>query len=151
MALSGMTRLEELIENTASAIEFTDSLIGEKEISTYGRVVNMLKESIRLPCSNCAYCMPCPAGVDISACFSAYNESYVVGWRSGLTDYLQATGMLTARSSDASLCTFCGICEKKCPQHIKIASELKKVKRRMATIVVKPIIAIARIIMRAGN
>jgi predicted aldo/keto reductase-like oxidoreductase len=37
----------------------------------------------------------------------------------------RAYWFLGRQKCDASLCRDCGVCEKKCPQHIEIAKQLK--------------------------
>ncbi|MCL2409065.1 MAG: aldo/keto reductase [Oscillospiraceae bacterium] len=146
MALSGMSNPEQLAENSRVADIALPNVLSESELSIYKSVVETLKRSIKVPCTACGYCVPCPVGVDIPSCFAAYNETYTSGLISGLGQYFQVTGMSAPVQSDASKCTGCKKCEEHCPQGIEIAKELVNVKRRMR--IVKPIASVMRKFMR---
>jgi predicted aldo/keto reductase-like oxidoreductase len=76
--------------------------------------------------------MPCPNRVSIPGCFNAYNVSYANGFVAGMTQYVSGVHALSPKSSmRVSNCVKCGLCEEKCPQRIKIMSELGRVKKRM--------------------
>ena len=83
-----------------------------------------IKKNVKVGCTGCGYCMPCPRGVDIPGTFRCYNAMYSEGKKSGRRDYLQCTAFRKDTSS-ASQCISCGKCEKHCPQHIEIRKELK--------------------------
>lgn len=126
--LSGMKTEEMLDENIKTAENFT-SFSAEDEA-----IIEQVREAIRadnkIACTGCAYCMPCPYGVDIPASFQAYNESYNEGFIKGMSTYLSLT-TLKAKRSNAELCTRCGLCETKCPQRLEIRDDLDLVKRRL--------------------
>ena len=88
------------------------------------RVKQEIQEHVKVGCTGCGYCMPCPKGVDIPGTFRCYNAMYSEGKTSGRRDYLQCTVMRKDPSS-ASQCVGCGKCETHCPQHIAIRQELK--------------------------
>ena len=148
MALSGMSSLEQLNENCAAACGIEADTLSEAELSVYKEVIAALNETVKNPCTACGYCMPCPGGVDIPGCFACYNESYSQGLVSGLGQYVQVAGLMTPVRSDASKCNSCGKCLPLCPQGIEIPDQLKKVKRRMKTFAVGPLMGIARKVMR---
>ena len=75
--------------------------------------------------------MPCPQGINIPACFTAYNQSFVVGRMTGIIQYLTGVGAASGSLHLASDCVNCGACVKKCPQHIPVPDELKNVSRRL--------------------
>ena len=83
-----------------------------------------IKKNVKVGCTGCGYCMPCPRGVDIPGTFRCYNAMYSEGKKSGRRDYLQCTAFRKDTSS-ASQCISCGKCETHCPQHIEIRKELK--------------------------
>ena len=149
MALSGMSNLAQLEENCTAVEDYYEGMFDEKDLSAYETVIEIINEAVKVPCTACEYCIPCPKGVDIPSCFSFYNDSYTFGWYYGVSKYVQNIGLLTSEHKDASLCISCGICEKKCPQGIPISKTLKKVERRMATFAIKPIISLAKKVLRA--
>ena len=122
--LSGMNSLEMVQENvrnasTAVAGEFTDN-----EENLLQEVVKAINEKMKVGCTGCGYCMPCPKNVDIPGTFSAYNKRYSDGKYEAWNEYLMCTVMRKDATS-ASNCVGCGLCEKHCPQHINIRQELK--------------------------
>ncbi|MCD8329629.1 MAG: 4Fe-4S dicluster domain-containing protein, partial [Lachnospiraceae bacterium] len=79
-------------------------------------------------CTGCHYCMPCPAGVDIPACFTAYNTRHSISKSQGLIQYYMGT-LMSDRPGYAGLCRECGKCEQHCPQGLPIRDSLKAVSR----------------------
>ena len=144
MALSGMSSLAQVEENSATAGEVLPGMLGEAELAVYTEAAAILNKGKMIPCTKCGYCLPCPNGVNIPGCFACYNISHTFGLISGISQYMQVTGQTTPVRSDAAICTACGICQPRCPQGIPIASELAKVRRRMLTVVSKPIFRVAR-------
>ena len=97
------------------------------------RVKKAIQQSVKVGCTGCGYCMPCPKGVDIPGAFRCYNAMYSEGKSSGRRDYLQCTVMRKDPSS-ASQCVACGKCAAHCPQHIDIPMELKAASRELETL-----------------
>ena len=103
---------------------------GDAEV--IGKVRAIIKEAYKVPCTGCNYCMPCPHHVNIPGCFNTYNSSYANGYMTGILLYLNDTHAFRRKGATRAInCVKCGLCEKKCPQHIKIPDELVKVKKRM--------------------
>ena len=127
--LSGMNSMEMVKENIRIASETEVNSLTDDDMRTYEKVIAEIEAKMRVNCTGCAYCQPCPAGVDIPGCFSAYNMSYTEGYANGMREYFMCTAMKNERSM-ASLCKKCGKCESHCPQQIKIREELDRVKRR---------------------
>lgn len=130
VVLSGMNSVQMLMENvraadTAEAGKFTD-----REKGLFVKAVAAINDKIKVGCTGCGYCMPCPAGVDIPGVFRCYNARYLDGFVSGMREYIMCTTMKRERSN-ASLCKKCGKCERHCPQGIEIRRELDRVKRAM--------------------
>ena len=94
------------------------------------RSVDEMNRKIRVGCTGCGYCMPCPKGVDIPGSFAAYNRQTTENKFWGLVDYFMATG-LRKNSAAVSNCIGCGKCEQHCPQGIPIRAELKNVAKTM--------------------
>ena len=134
--LSGMNSMEMVKENIRIASETEENSLTEAELSTYEKVIQEIEKKVKIKCTGCAYCMPCPAGVDIPGCFKIYNSSYVDGYANAWREYFMCTAMKNERSM-ASLCKKCGKCETHCPQGIHIRDELTKVKRRFESPVFK--------------
>ena len=130
--LSGMGNMAQLDDNITAAEAALPGCLTEAERAAYPQVVKMFRASYKIPCTGCNYCMPCPKNVNIPGGFAAYNASYAVDLFTGFQQY--TTGMNVAGQKDSSSarnCVNCGACEKKCPQHIAIPAQLKRVARRL--------------------
>lgn len=141
--LSGMNSLEMVQENTKYAADSFVGEITEEENEVYKKVVEAINATMKVGCTGCRYCMPCPKGVDIPGTFAAYNRRYSDGKISGFFDYFMCTGV-RKDSSAASNCIECGKCELHCPQHIEIRKQLKNARKELEG----PLYKIARTIMR---
>lgn len=126
--LSGMNSIEMVQENVKSASTAEIGEFTEKEENLLKEVVKLINEKMKVGCTGCGYCMPCPKKVDIPGTFSAYNKLYTDGKFIGLKEYVMCT-LLRKDSTSASNCIECGKCEKHCPQHIEIRKELKNAKK----------------------
>lgn len=130
MVLSGMNEEEHIAENIRIASEGHSNSLGLDELEMIDRVEKKFRELMKVPCTGCQYCMPCPHGVNIPGCFEAYNSRYMWG-KSFMSRILYHNGMgdvaIGGTASYASQCKDCGLCEKACPQEIPIISELKNV------------------------
>lgn len=123
MVLSGMSSLEQMKDNTSYMENFKP--ISEEERNIILKVVDIINESTAIPCTNCKYCVDdCPKQVNIPAYFSVYNSFKLYGTRNfpAMHYSRQAHGR-----GKASECTECKMCERHCPQHIKITEKLKLV------------------------
>ena len=119
VVLSGMNSMEQLTENINTA-ERAGALT-EEELSAVDRVRELFRQKIKIGCTGCGYCMPCPAGVNIPLSFSMYNNFQMFGRKEPYTFRLSPR-------QRASSCTACGRCEEHCPQGILIREELIKVR-----------------------
>ena len=126
--LSGMNSLEMVRENVKNAADAKAGAFGEKEEALIHNVVEAINEKMKVGCTGCGYCMPCPKKVDIPGTFSAYNKRYTDNRFTSLKEYLMCTA-LRKDSTSAANCVECGLCEKHCPQGIKIRQELKNARK----------------------
>lgn len=132
VVLSGMNSMEMVTENVATASSVEIGEIGEAEEEMLKNVVKAINADMKVGCTGCGYCMPCPKGVDIPGTFAAYNRRYAEGRFWSLVDYVICTA-LRKNSTAASNCIGCGKCEKHCPQGIEIRKELKNAKKVLET------------------
>lgn len=131
VVLSGMNAPAQIEENCALADRALPRSLSPNELAAVERARAAVAESYRVPCTGCNYCMPCPKGVNIPACFAAYNTSFAHGWMTGVQQYVTSAGAMDERPHWASECVRCGACEHQCPQHIAIPDELDRVRRRL--------------------
>lgn len=130
VVLSGMNDLSQVEENCRVASEALPDHQTAGEMGLYDRVLKAIARGVRVGCTGCGYCQPCPKGVDIPMCFAAYNTSFSDNLFTGMKEYMMCTTLRKVRSN-AGLCIKCGRCEQHCPQHIAIREELAKVRRRL--------------------
>ena len=142
VVLSGMNDISQVEENCRVASESLPGHLTPEELTLYDRVRGAIAKGVRVGCTGCGYCQPCPKGVDIPMCFSAYNTSFSDSLFSGMREYMMCTTLRKVRSN-AGLCVKCGRCEQHCPQHIPIRDMLHKVNRRMENPVYKVAAAFA--------
>ncbi|MCR5093602.1 MAG: aldo/keto reductase [Lachnospiraceae bacterium] len=147
VVLSGMNDVQQVEDNCATASESTPGCLSTEELAVYDRVLKAIHEKIKVGCTGCGYCQPCPKGVDIPTCFSTYNASYADSYFNALREYFMCT-TLRQKRSNASLCVKCGKCEQVCPQHISIREELVRVKKRFESPLFKIGAAGSKLIMK---
>ena len=143
VVLSGMNEEAHIDENLRVADQAMQDSLTEKELALIGRVEEAYRKELKVNCTGCRYCMPCPAGVDIPGSFAAYNNSNSM--MPPKVAYMVSVGgkMTGTKPAYASLCKDCGKCEKLCPQQIPIARHLKQIAKEYETIDAKVIGSIA--------
>jgi predicted aldo/keto reductase-like oxidoreductase len=138
--LSGMNEEAHIRENIKTAATAPVGHLSEEELSRIGMVKAVFERLVKVPCTGCSYCMPCPAGVNIPGCFSWYNSKALFGGFDSRVMYIvQMGGLMDEKPSKASQCIGCGKCETHCPQHIEIRQELKNVSKSMEGIMDRPL------------
>lgn len=124
--LSGMSDVNQLSDNVRIAESAYVDCIDEAEMNIIDDVYKAYMKLIKVPCTSCQYCMPCPFGVDIPANFENYNLAY-------MHDAFEFAHKMYNRpvfgNKRAAKCKLCGLCKKKCPQHIDIPSVMKHIVR----------------------
>ncbi|MBQ2700052.1 MAG: aldo/keto reductase [Clostridia bacterium] len=128
--LSGMNSMEMLMENCQAAAQAQPGMLTDEDQRMLRQVVDAINAKMKVGCTGCGYCLPCPKGVDIPGAFAAYNRRYTESKMNALREYMMCTA-LRKTSTAASLCVGCGKCEGHCPQQIPIRQELKNVQREM--------------------
>ena len=128
--LSGMNSLEMVRDNiqTASTAEAGELTREDREMLS--QVAKAINEKVKVGCTGCGYCMPCPKNVDIPGTFAAYNRCHTESKFSGFREYMMCT-IIRKTPTSASNCIGCGKCEKHCPQHIQIRRELENARKEM--------------------
>ena len=128
--LSGMNSLEMVKDNTEYADRAEIDSFTKEDKELLQEVVKAINEKMKVPCTGCRYCMPCPRKVDIPGTFSAYNKYYTDSKFVALKEYLMCTA-LRKDSTSAANCIECGKCEQHCPQKIEIRKELKNARKKL--------------------
>ena len=131
--LSGMNSMEMIAENVITAEKGTAGHFSKEDAALVEKVKEEIEKTVKVNCTGCGYCMPCPFGVDIPVTFRCYNEMYSETKSGARKEYLQCTAFRKNQSS-ASQCRQCGKCEQHCPQQIKIRKELKRAVKELETL-----------------
>jgi uncharacterized protein len=79
LLLSGMSAMDQLVENVQIAETAAPNSLMPEELETIGQVVETYRRLMKVPCTGCGYCIPCPNEVNIPGIFSVYNDSYLFG------------------------------------------------------------------------
>ena len=147
---SGMGDMDQVEENLKVTDEALPNSLTEDELELYERVKEVYKDLMKVDCTGCGYCMPCPRGVDIPRCFNIYNQKYMFN-KNPSFDYLAILGgVFSGQEAYAGLCNGCGKCVRACPQNLEIpelltdvSSELEgrgfKYKLKIARTVIMPV------------
>lgn len=128
--LSGMNSMEMLDENARIASEVQVHEFDDSDRAMIEEIKESINANIKVPCTGCNYCMPCPKKVDIPATFRCYNSMYAEKKLAGRHEYAQTVG-LRKEPGFASQCIECGKCEQHCPQGIEIRKKLKEADRAL--------------------
>jgi predicted aldo/keto reductase-like oxidoreductase len=122
VVLSGMSTMEHVVENIATAETAQPGTLTSEELALIGRVRDLYRRLAPIPCTQCEYCLPCPNGVNIPRIFQLYNEALMY-------NDLRTSRMLygwLGEGERAGACAACGDCEALCPQSIEIIEWLAK-------------------------
>jgi len=126
VVLSGMSNLSQVKDNVSYAKHGLASTLTQEDLAVYEKIKSAYREKMKIPCTKCGYCMPCPGGIAIPDCFSMYNDAFIYDDVGNAKLVYEA---FSGFSSTASSCQDCGVCESFCPQHIPIRKCLKEVAR----------------------
>ena len=118
VVLSGMSAMEHVVENVASAGRSGVGLLSTEELALVERVRQKYDELCPIPCTACGYCMPCPNGVDIPRNFATFNNGVMYN---AFDEARQRYNRWMPEERRASACIQCRECEELCPQDIPIS------------------------------
>lgn len=124
VVLSGMSTMEQVEQNLKSAERAAPKSLNLKELELISQVKDMYTSKIKVGCTGCMYCMPCPNGVAIPVSFSYYNNAFMF---EDVEGQKKAYNTFVKEDNRASRCVECGKCEELCPQSIPIIEKLKEV------------------------
>ena len=124
VVLSGMSSLAQLRDNLVYADRGLPRTLTSSECAIYEKIRELYRERMKIPCTRCGYCLPCPSGVAIPDCFSMYNDAFIYD---NVGNARLVYEIFSGFGGAASLCQDCGVCESLCPQHLPIRKYLRDV------------------------
>ncbi|HHX64180.1 MAG TPA: aldo/keto reductase [Chloroflexi bacterium] len=137
VVLSGMSTMEQVKQNIAIAETSRVHSLTDDERALIDRVRSAYSGLIAIPCTGCAYCMPCPQGVDIPGNLANYNEGIMYNnpessrghyaWQKFAYEVQQ----IFTQDVRAAACVQCGACETHCPQAIPISEWMPVIDRAL--------------------
>ncbi|NLI57969.1 MAG: aldo/keto reductase [Clostridium sp.] len=149
VTLSGLNDEKHIIENVKLTDEIKVGCLTKEELDIYKEVKDEYLRLMKVPCTGCCYCLPCPVGVNIPFAFNYYNSRYFFNQKTAIFKYLFFGGdVLGGRNFLASNCIGCRKCEKVCPQDIEISKELKEVTKEMEPWWSKPLLFVGRRVLK---
>lgn len=153
LVLSGMNDDEHIKENLKIAENALPNGMSAEELEIVNRAREKYLEIMSVGCTGCAYCMPCPAGIDIPSAFKNLNNYHMFGKMEPKIRHMAYTGIITndGKPHWTNSCIDCGKCEEACPQNIEVRREFKKVQKNLEGRGVKIIAGMARPLLNIGR
>lgn len=124
VVLSGMGQMKEVQENVRTAETALPNSLTEQELEMFEKVKEAYRRRLKVDCTQCEYCMPCPQGIRIPGIFEAYNDASMYGT---LEDFPRGYERMKEHLGDPAACVECGNCEQACPQGLPIRGHLKEI------------------------
>ena len=131
VALSGMTTMDQVIENVEIAGRSGIDILSRDEMALYERVTDAYRGVRPIPCTNCGYCMPCPHGVNIPLIFQLYNDAVI--WNNFRVGRMRYQSPMLKEEERADRCVKDEECLDKCPQGINIPECLEKIHTELSS------------------
>jgi predicted aldo/keto reductase-like oxidoreductase len=130
VVLSGMSTMQQVMENIESASQSGPGTLTEEDLELFSKVGDVYRSYGFIGCTGCRYCMPCPEGVAIPEILALYNEYYT---KRGDSDAEQEVKNKYTREitpqNGARNCARCGQCEEECPQELPIRNLVARAAR----------------------
>ena len=122
--LSGMSSMDQIKDNLRIFDQAEAHCMTDEDKAMMTRVREAYEKRVRVGCTGCEYCQPCPSGVKIPRIFQGLDNAAMFG---DAKDFAPRYAKLREENADASQCVKCGACEAQCPQHFPIRDLLEQI------------------------
>lgn len=127
LVLSGMSTMEQVLDNTSYMADFTPLNADEHEIIR--QAVDIINTDTAVACTNCRYCVEhCPSNIPIPDYFALYNSAKRATSSNFSSQYVYYLNM-SAQYGKAQDCIGCRACEEVCPQHLEVSAFMQDVSK----------------------
>lgn len=120
LVLSGMSSLEQVAENLASADRSGVGRLSAGELAFIDRVAAAYRDRLAVPCTYCGYCRVCPEGLDLPQVFEIYNGAMMLLPDRTRLERIRQLYPKWGPDVHVERCTQCGECEARCSQGLPI-------------------------------
>ena len=124
--LSGMSTMDQVVENVALASEGLPASLSAEELAVIDQVRAAYRERTAVDCTACRYCLPCPEGIDIPFMFGLLNNVSLYG-SVAEEKYVHDLETRFEKTALASSCSECEQCVEACPQKLDVPREMARV------------------------
>jgi len=124
LVLSGMGKLDEVKQNIETAGTALPNSLTQEELEMFEQVKAAYRKRIRIDCTACEYCLPCPQDIVIPKLFDQYNDAFMYNTMDG---FAQRYDWIVENWGNPEDCIECGQCEEACPQNLPIRELMKEI------------------------
>jgi len=125
LVLSGMGKLDEVKQNIETAGTALPNSLTQEELEMFEQVKAAYRKRIRIDCTACEYCLPCPQDIVIPKLFDQYNDAFMYNTMDG---FAQRYDWIVENWGNPEDCIECGQCEEACPQNLPIRELMKEIR-----------------------
>ena len=127
--LTGSSNLEQLKQNIDFVNNAIDFEFSNEDLELIKKVKKAYLDRIKIDCTKCNYCLPCPNGVNIPRNFELYNDVFI--YENPIPPRMTYQRFMPDIEK-ASNCIQCEECESKCPQKLEISKLLLSVDEELS-------------------
>jgi len=127
--LTGSSNLEQLKQNIDFVNNAIDFEFSNEDLEFIEKVKKAYLDRIKIDCTKCNYCLPCPNGVNIPRNFELYNDVFI--YENPIPPRMTYQRFMPDIEK-ASNCIQCEECESKCPQKLEISKLLLSVDEELS-------------------
>ena len=120
--LSGCNEPEQVEDNLRIFDTVEPGIMTQDELQLMRDARDAYLSRMKIGCTGCRYCMPCPNGVNIPGIFAGWNDFALYNADPAEHFFLK---QIRSKGEGADNCVACGACEAVCPQHLSIIEALQ--------------------------